>query len=133
MSRERRDISQRKIRRIQRSTEDSTFQLEPKSESFFRGLKPNAKMYYTKVGFGLGSGIITGMSLLFLNISPDLWLVMLIIAFIICIFFIRYVLKISSEEIDMKRLWLSGTVTFLLMFIVMASLIWMIPGPRTVP
>ena len=130
MSRERRNISQRKIRRIQRSSDDSTFKMETESESKIKGMKPNTLMYYTKVGFGAGTGILSGVSFNWLDISPDLWFVILLGGLIVCIAFIRYGLKISAEDVDLKRLLFSGTFTFILLFIVITSLIWMIPGPR---
>lgn len=133
MSKERRDISRRKIRRIKRVSEDSTFQLEPKiKEIKTTGLKPNTKLYYSKVSFGVTSGFITGFTFLLLDVSPpiNIWFLLLIAGLVTCVLFVRYVLKISPDELDQKRVWLSGTFTFVLLFIVVTALIWMIPGPR---
>ncbi|MFX1285290.1 MAG: hypothetical protein ACFFB5_16690 [Promethearchaeota archaeon] len=127
MSKERRYISQRKIRRIKRTTDDSSFELESEpSLSKPQGLTPNTKMYYTKVCFGVGSGTATGLLFLLLNISPEFWILILIGSLIICVTFVRYVLKIPYDQIDQKRLWLSGTFTFVILFIVFTSLVWML-------
>ncbi|UCG01614.1 MAG: hypothetical protein JSW11_18635 [Candidatus Heimdallarchaeota archaeon] len=126
MSRERRHISQRKIRRIKRTVDDSTFKLESEpTETKPKGLAPNTKMYYTKVAFGVSTGGITGFLFILSDIFLNWWFLILIVALIVCVIFVRFVLKISGEEIDQKRLWLSGTFTFLVLFIVMTSLVWM--------
>ena len=130
MSRERRSISERKIRRI-REPEDrqSTPRDVIKGTKKPRGLKPASKNYYSKVAFGIGNGAAAGIAFLFFDISPDLWFILLLVGLIVCAAFIRYVLRVSSEEVDNKRLWLSGTFTFTLLFIVVSSLFWMLPGP----
>ncbi|MFX0122144.1 MAG: hypothetical protein ACFFAE_00770 [Candidatus Hodarchaeota archaeon] len=126
MSRERRHISQRKIRRIKRTIDDTTFKLESEpSEVKTKGLAPNTKMYYTKVVFGISTGVITGFLFILSDTFLNLWLLFVIIALVICVVFVRYILKISDDQVDQKRLWLSGTFTFLVLFIVMTSLIWM--------
>ncbi|UCG90766.1 MAG: hypothetical protein JSU57_03270 [Candidatus Heimdallarchaeota archaeon] len=127
MSKERRYISQRKIRRIKRPTDDSSFELESEpSVTKPQGLAPNTKMYYTKVCFGVGSGTATGLLFLMANVSPELWILILIGSLIVCVTFVRYGLKIADDQIDQKRLWLSGTFTFVILFIVFTSLVWML-------
>ncbi|MFX0015572.1 MAG: hypothetical protein ACFFB2_11690 [Promethearchaeota archaeon] len=123
MSKERRHISQRKIRRIKRVTKPE--EVESRSETT-TGLAPNTKMYYTKVSFGVCTGLVTGFLFVVSEVFLNWWLLILVLALVTCVLFVRYVLKISSEDIDQKRLWLSGTFTFLVLFIVMTSLVWMI-------
>jgi hypothetical protein len=94
-----------------------------------RGLKPGAKNYYSKVAFGIGNGTIAGIGFVFFELSPELWLVLLVAGLVLCAVFIRYILKVSRDDVDNKRLWLSGTFTFTLLFIVVSSLFWMFPGP----
>jgi heme/copper-type cytochrome/quinol oxidase subunit 4 len=126
LSRERRHISQRKIRRIKRTTDESSFQLDSEpSDVRTTGLAPNTKMYYTKIAFGVSTGTITGFLFVLSDFFLDWWILILIIALVICVIFIRYVLRITEDEVDQKRLWLSGTFTFLVLFIVMTSLVWM--------
>ncbi len=127
LSKERRYISQRKIRRIKRPTDDSSFELESEPSVIKpQGLAPNTKMYYTKICFGVGGGIATGLIFLLSNVSPELWIIILIGSLIICVTFVRYGLKIPYDQVDQKRLWLSGTFTFVILFIVFTSLVWMI-------
>lgn len=127
LSRERRHSSQRKIRRIKRTTDDSSFKLESEPiEAKTTGLAPNTKLYYSKVAFGASTGGITGFLLVLSDIFLDWWLLILVLALICCAVFVRYILKISDDQLDQKRLWLSGTFTFLVLFIVMTSLVWMI-------
>jgi hypothetical protein len=71
-------------------------------------------------------GGITGLLLVLSDIFFNWWLLILIIAFVLCVVFVRFVLKISDDQIDQKRLWLSGTFTFLVLFIAVTSLVWMI-------
>lgn len=126
LSKERRYISQRKIRRIKRSTDDSTFQLESEpSETKPQGLAPNTKLYYSKVCFGVSTGVIAGVLFLSSVVSPSYWILILIGGLITSVIFVRYVLKIPYEKLDQKRLWLSGTFTFVILFIVFTSLVWM--------
>lgn len=126
LSKERRYISQRKIRRIKRSTDDSSFQLESEpSETKPQGLAPNTKLYYSKVCFGIGTGAVAGILFLSSVVSPSYWILILIGGLITSIIFVRYVLKIPYEKLDQKRLWLSGTFTFVILFIVFTSLVWM--------
>ena len=62
MSKERRDLSQRKIRRIKRTDEETSFEMDTTSiGTRMKGLSPNTKLYYTKVGFGIGTGIFSGI------------------------------------------------------------------------
>ncbi len=131
MSRERRNISQRKIRRISQKPEDEIISAPVKRSNFnFKGLSPNTQMYYTKVIFGAISGIITGSTfVLFPAISPGSWFLFWLSGLGICITFVRLGLRITPEEVDQKRLIFSGTFTFTLLFIVITSLIWMLPGP----
>ncbi len=128
ISRERRNISQRKIRRIKKQTDESTFELEvqPKKEKK-KGLTPNNKMYYTKVLFGLLSGFLTGTVFVFLNdtVLTEWWFVIMIFSLFICVGFVRLGLGLSADEVDSKRLWLSGTFTFIVLFIVSSALGWM--------
>ncbi|MFX1506938.1 MAG: hypothetical protein ACFFDC_12610 [Promethearchaeota archaeon] len=126
MSRERRKIGQRKIRRIKRTTDESSFQLDAEpNELRTTGLAPNTKMYYTKIAFGVSTGTLTGFLLVLSELFFNWWILILIIALVVCVFFVRFVLKITEDEVDQKRLWLSGTFTFLVLFIVMTSLVWM--------
>lgn len=126
LSKERRYISQRKIRRIKRSTDDSSFQLESEpSETKPQGLAPNTKLYYSKVCFSIGTGVVTGVLFLSSVVSPSYWILILIGGLIASVLFVRYVLKIPYEQLDQKRLWLSGTFTFVILFIVFTSLVWM--------
>ena len=126
LSKERRYISQRKIRRIKRSTDDSSFQLESEpSETKPQGLAPNTKLYYSKVCFGVSTGVIAGVLFLSSVVSPSYWILILIGGLITSVIFVRYVLKIPYEKLDQKRLWLSGTFTFVILFIVFTSLVWM--------
>jgi len=130
LSKERRDISQRKIRRIKRSLEESDIEQQTQASRIEKILTPNTKLYYSKVIFGIITGGISGSIFVFLNISPELWFVFLIIGLVACIMFVKMVLKIPEKDIDKKRLWFSGTFTYVLIFIVISSLIWMLPGPR---
>ena len=132
MSRERRNISQRKIRRISQKPDEIDLEKdESKYNLKFDKLSPNTKLYYSKVIFGASSGAFTGtFFLLFPSISTDVWFVFLITGLSLCVAFVRQILKILPDQIDSKRIWLSGTFTFVLLFIVVSSLIWMLPGPR---
>ncbi|MHA2155026.1 MAG: hypothetical protein ACXABU_06790 [Candidatus Hodarchaeales archaeon] len=132
MSRERRNISQRKIRKISRTPEVTIASPETKKSTYkFNELSPNTRMYYTKVISGAISGLVTGsIFVLFPAISPNIWFLFLIAGLGISIAIIRLILKITPDEVDQKRLIFSGTFTFTLLFIVITSLIWMLPGPR---
>ncbi len=132
MSRERRNISQRKIRRISQKPEDEVSSPEVKKSNFrFNELSPNTRMYYTKVVFGAVSGLFTGsMFVIFPEISTGSWFLFWLSSLSICIMFIRLGLRITPIEVDQKRLIFSGTFTFTLLFIVITSLIWMLPGPN---
>ncbi len=127
LSRERRYISQRKIRRVKRSTDDSSFELESEqSVTKPQGLAPKTKMYYTKVCFGIITGIFSGTLFLLSRDTVDFWLFILIGGLVSSVFFVRYGLKITDDQVDQKRLWLSGTFTFVILFIVFTSLVWML-------
>ena len=140
LSKERRNISQRKIRRIKRTTPESSFQLESEiTPTKSKGLAPSTLLYYNKIIFGAGSGTITGLLLLLPEMGIDIGLtindplvvlMILLTSLVLCVTFFRYYLKIPENEVDQKRVWLSGTFTFAVLFIVFASLIWMFPGPR---
>ncbi|MHA1994420.1 MAG: hypothetical protein ACW97Z_07775 [Candidatus Hodarchaeales archaeon] len=131
MSRERRNISQRKIRKISRTPEVTIASPETKKSTYkFNELSPNTRMYYTKVISGAISGLVTGsIFVLFPAISPNIWFLFLIAGLGISIAIIRLILKITPDEIDQKRLIFSGSFTFILLFIVITSLIWMLQGP----
>ncbi len=132
MSRERRDLRKRKIRKISRKPDESSDQIEINKNALkLKELSPKTKMYYTKVVSGTLSGIITGIIFILLpDISTDMWILFLIMGLAISIAVVRLYLKITPEEVDLKRLLFSGTFTFTLLFVVLSSLIWMIPGPR---
>ena len=132
MSRERRDLRKRKIRKISRKPDESSDQIEINKNALkLKELSPKTKLYYTKVICGSLSGIITGMIFILLpDISPDMWILFLIMGLAISIAVVRLYLKITPEEVDLKRLLFSGTFTFTLLFVVLSSIIWMIPGPR---
>lgn len=127
LSKERRHISQRKIRRVKRPTDDSSFELESeKSVTKPEGLSPKTKMYYTKVCFGISTGVFTGTLFLLSRDTVSFWLFILIGGLISSVFFVRYGLKITGDQVDQKRLWLSGTFTYVILFIVVTSLVWML-------
>ncbi|MHA1977928.1 MAG: hypothetical protein ACW98I_13560 [Candidatus Hodarchaeales archaeon] len=132
MSRERRNVSQRKIRKISRKPEDDLPITETRRSTYkFNELSPNTRMYYTKVISGAISGLITGtIFLVFSSISPGTWFFFWVTGLSICIAFIRLGLKITPDEVDQKRLIFSGTFTYTLLFIVISSLIWMLQGPN---
>jgi hypothetical protein len=127
LSKERRDISQRKIRKIKQASDEQTFKLDSDlKEKTFEGLKPNTKLFYTKISFGVSLGTLAGLFFVFFDISPELWFIVVILGLVVCVGFARYVLHISTEDVDQKRIWLSGTFTYVLLFIVVTSLVWMI-------
>ena len=129
MSKERRDISQRKIRRIKRDQDDSiTEESSQISSRIEKILTPNTKLYYSKVVFGIASGSLTGIGFIVLSIPADLWILFLILGLAACIGFVKFFLKISEEDIALKKLLYSGTFTYVILFIVLSSLIWMIIG-----
>ncbi|MHA2055228.1 MAG: hypothetical protein ACXACP_12970 [Candidatus Hodarchaeales archaeon] len=132
MSRERRSVSQRKIRKISRKPDKQTIRIEKDIGGFsFQKLSPKTRLYYTKVISGALNGLITGTLFVFFpSIDPGMWFMFLLIGLGISVSFARQGLKITPEEVDGKRLWLSGTFTYTLLFIVVTSLIWMLPGPR---
>ena len=132
MSRERRDLSKRKIRKISRKPDESSDKIEiSKNALKLQELSPNTKLYYTKVICGALSGIITGLIFTLLpDVSPSIWILFLIMGLAIAVAIFRLYLKVTPEELDLKRLIFSGTFTFTLLFVVLSSLIWMIPGPR---
>jgi F0F1-type ATP synthase assembly protein I len=132
LSRERRDLSKRKIRKISRKPDEPSEKIEINKNALkLQELSPNTKLYYTKVICGALSGVITGIIFIVLpGISPDMWILFLIMGLTIAIAIFRLYLKVTPEELDLKRLLFSGTFTFTLLFIVISSLIWMIPGPR---
>ena len=132
MSRERRDLRKRKIRKISRKPDESSDQIEINKNALkLKELSPKTKLYYTKVICGSLSGIITGMIFILLpDISPDMWILFLIMGLAISVAVVRLYLKVTPEEVDLKRLLFSGTFTFTLLFVVLSSIIWMIPGPR---
>ena len=132
MSRERRDISKRKIRRISRKEEEIEDQVSfSKTTLKLNNLSPNTKLYYTKVITGAISGLLTGTIFLVLpDIPTDIWFLFLIMGLTVAMAIFRLYLKVTPEEIDMKRLIFSGTFTFTILFIVLSSLVWMLPGPR---
>ncbi|MHA1542615.1 MAG: hypothetical protein ACTSQH_06540 [Candidatus Hodarchaeales archaeon] len=132
MSRERRDLRKRKIRKISRKPDESSDQIEINKNALkLKELSPKTKLYYTKVVSGALSGIITGIIFILLpDISPDMWILFLIMGLAFSVAVVRLYLKITPEEVDLKRLIFSGTFTFTLLFVVLSSLIWMIPGPR---
>ena len=132
MSRERRDLSKRKIRKISRKIDESTTQIDlDKNAQKLKELSPNTKLYYTKVITGAISGILTGIIFIsFPSISPDIWIIFLIMGLAISVAVFRLYLKVTPDELDFKRLLFSGTFTFTLLFIVLSSLVWMLPGPK---
>jgi heme/copper-type cytochrome/quinol oxidase subunit 4 len=132
LSRERRDLRKRKIRKISRKPDESSDQIEINKNALkLKELSPKTKLYYTKVVSGALSGIITGIIFILLpDISPDMWILFLIMGLAFSVAVVRLYLKITPEEVDLKRLIFSGTFTFTLLFVVLSSLIWMIPGPR---
>jgi hypothetical protein len=98
-----------------------------------KGLTPNTKMYYTKVLFGVSSGFLTGIIFVILSVSPGWWFLFLITSLLICTAFVRIGLGISTSDVDQKRLFLSGTFTFVILFIVASSLGWMFLFPLLSP
>ena len=132
MSRERRDLSKRKIRKISRKIDESNDQTDfDRNAKNRKELSPNTKLYYTKVVAGASTGLFTGLFFIFLpSISTDIWFAFLITGLGISIAVFRLYLKVTPDELDLKRLIFSGTFTFTLLFIVLSSLIWMLPGPR---
>ncbi|MHA1443454.1 MAG: hypothetical protein ACTSR4_01710 [Candidatus Hodarchaeales archaeon] len=132
MSRERSNISKRKIRKISRKIDESDDQIDmDKNAQKGNGLSPNTKLYYTKVITGTLTGLFSGIIfVLFDGASTDMWFLFLIIGLTISGAVFRLYLKVTPEELDFKRLLFSGTFTFTLLFIVLSSLIWMLQGPQ---
>ena len=96
-----------------------------------KGLTPNTKMYYTKVIFGVSTGFFSGILFAVLNdlINAEWWFVLMLCSLLICIIFVRIGIGISDKDVDAKRLWLSGTFTFVVLFIVSSALGWMFLYP----
>lgn len=86
-------------------------------------------MFYTKVVFGILSGSLTVLFCVVLNISLEYWIITLISSLLICVTFIRIGLNIPISEVDQKRLFLSGTFTFVILYIVSVALGWMLLYP----
>ena len=132
MSRERSNLSRRKIRKISRKIDESDDQIDlDKNAQKGNGLSPNTKLYYTKVIAGVLTGLLTGIIfILFDGVSTDMWFIFLIIGLTISAAVFRLYLKVTPDELDFKRLLFSGTFTYTLLFIVLSSLIWMLQGPQ---
>ena len=132
MSRERSNLSRRKIRKISRKIDESDDQIDlDKNAQKGNGLSPNTKLYYTKVIAGVLTGLFTGIFfILFDGVSTDMWFIFLIIGLAISAAVFRLYLKVTPDELDFKRLLFSGTFTYTLLFIVLSSLIWMLQGPQ---
>lgn len=100
---------------------------QPGKERF----SPNAKLYFTKLALGGSFGTVSGV----LALEPLFGWTLAIFGIILAIFIVRYVYEITEEQLDQKRLILSGTFSLVLITIVTWSLAWMItstelPSPR---
>lgn len=103
---------------------------EPKQPGKQR-FSPNAKLYFTKLAIGGSLGTTSGI----LALDPLFGWTLAIFGIILAIFIVRYIYEITEEQLDQKRLILSGTFSFVLITIVTWSLTWMImtpglPSPR---
>ncbi|MFW9916102.1 MAG: hypothetical protein ACFFGZ_10895 [Candidatus Thorarchaeota archaeon] len=87
---------------------------------------PNAKLYFTKLAIGGCLGTTSGL----LGLDPLLGWTLAIFGIILAGFVVRYVYEITEEQLDQKRLILSGTFSFVLITIVTWSLTWMIMTPE---
>ncbi|MFQ5978222.1 MAG: hypothetical protein ACE5OZ_08845 [Candidatus Heimdallarchaeota archaeon] len=94
-------------------------------------LTPNSKLYFTKLGLGACTGTLAGL----LALEPLFGWIMVIVGLTLAAFIVRHVYQITEEQLDQKRLILSGTFSFILITIVTWSLVWMLttanlPSPR---
>ncbi|MHA1166997.1 MAG: hypothetical protein ACTSP4_04645 [Candidatus Hodarchaeales archaeon] len=104
-----------------------------------KGRDANARMYYTKVVTGAVTGLIAGIFFMLTNGSlsgvvpnPDptgirsWWLIFPLCGLIVSMLITRYIWNITPEEIDKKRLVLSGTFSLIAIFVFISSISWMI-------
>ncbi|MFX0113224.1 MAG: hypothetical protein ACFFB3_01620 [Candidatus Hodarchaeota archaeon] len=94
-------------------------------------LTPNSKLYFTKLALGATIGTTCG----FFALEPLVGWTLAIFGIIVAVFIVRYIYEITEEELDQKRVILSGTFSFILITIVTWSLVWMLtaatlPSPR---
>ncbi|MFW9994613.1 MAG: hypothetical protein ACFFD4_21390 [Candidatus Odinarchaeota archaeon] len=134
-TRARRHRSQRRIRKESIEEEDAQ---EIDSRKKLRDV--STRMYYTKVITGLVTGILTGIIFVLVNgeysgsgsiadLDPtglhSIWILFPIVGLSIAMFVIRFVWKIPREEIDRKRLVLSGTFSLVAVSVFSTGLTWM--------
>lgn len=133
----------RSQRRVRKDLEDEdlkdTFSLK-------KGRDSNTRMYYTKVVTGAVTGLVVGLLFTLTNGSlsgtspnPDptgihgLWLIFPVVGLIVAMLVTRYIWNITSDEIDRKRLVLSGTFSLIAIFVFTSGISWMIFTELTSP
>lgn len=103
------------------------------------GKDANTRMYFTKVITGAITGLVAGIIFMLTNGSlggtlpnPDptgiraLWLIFPICGLFVSMLITRYFWNITREEIDRKRLTLSGTFSLVAIFVFSCGITWMI-------
>ncbi|MHA2297104.1 MAG: hypothetical protein ACXADA_13835 [Candidatus Hodarchaeales archaeon] len=134
-TRARRHRSQRRVRKDSLADEDIQ-----DSEKRKKLTDASTRMYYTKVITGGAAGIIIGIFFTLLN-DPSgtptgihsLWWIFPVLALCIAMFIVRFVWKFPREEIDHKRLVLSGTFSLVAINVFSTGLTWMILSEITKP
>jgi hypothetical protein len=90
-----------------------------------RNLSANSKVYYLKVAtaviIGLPAGLFFDNDLIVKN-----WFLIPLFVLLIDILAVRYIFKISEDDISWLRLSFSGTISLFISFIVVSSLVWML-------
>lgn len=112
-----------------RASEDGTEQ--GRKQAGKSRLTPNSKLYFTKLGLGACTGTLAGL----LALEPLFGWLLVIAGLTLAAFIVRHGYKITEEQLDQKRLILSGTFSFILITVVTWSLVWMLtttnlPSPR---
>jgi multisubunit Na+/H+ antiporter MnhB subunit len=93
------------------------------------GREYNAKNYYTKLILGAVIGIVTGFffgidSALGLGFMQFVWFVFLAVAWLLSIGAIRLYFRIDAQKFSNRRLLLSGTVSLIMMWVLVSVLVW---------
>jgi len=113
----------RRIHKPEGETDDLQIPDDPQSREY------NAKNYYTKVTLGAVIGLVAGFffgidSMLGLGLMPLFWFVFLAVAWLLSIGAIRLYFRIDAQAFSNKRLLLSGTVSLIMMWVLVSVLVW---------
>ncbi len=115
----------RVVRRVPRKKTPYKEEAEPQFKTGKKGRNPDTMILYTKLATGALGGVFIGVLRLLVDTDITMFAYLFVILLILASStFIRYILKVTEDEVSSGMLLAKGSFSLFIAFILVSTLVW---------